>query len=97
MTLNSLIDKIYQRLFERIKKHEIRWILNFVIEETRAALCAGEEVKLQNLGTFRLNYRKGKKVRHPATGKIHSPPPHHAVCFIPAGSLKKIVRNYKKI
>lgn len=57
------------------------------------ALTTGERVHLIHFGSFHPVHRAAKKVRHPKTGKILTPPAYLTVSFTPAASLKNRLRE----
>ncbi|MFC1504692.1 HU family DNA-binding protein [Spirochaetota bacterium] len=97
MTVNSLINQLYERLYYRIKKHELRWIINFIIDEINKSLSNGEDVKLKKLGTFKLKHRKSKVIKLPKDQSLFKTKDHYIVQFIASKILKRSVAKYKKI
>jgi len=67
-------------------------ILRALLENMAKALADKQTVALRGFGSFHPVRRAAKKVRHPKTGKILTPPAYLTVSFTPATSLKNRLR-----
>jgi len=66
LTKADLVEKLYEEL--GFSKHESKEIVEFFFEALRAALEAGESVKLPGFGKFDLREKKQRPGRNPKTG-----------------------------
>lgn len=66
-TLSDIVDDIYKSDNTGLTKTQIAAITNNLI--TRMSLKGGEEVRINNLGTFTLAHRDARMGRNPATGE----------------------------
>ena len=68
-TLSNIVDDIYKNDNTGATKAQITTIVNNLITRVGDSLKGGEEVRLNNLGTFSLNHREARMGRNPATGE----------------------------
>ncbi len=66
MLKNELINKIQEKLTGKTKK-ECGEFIDAFVESITNALAKGDEVKIQNFGTFKLRNIKGHETINPAT------------------------------
>ena len=63
----DLVNKVYERT--SLSKASIQVAVNEFLAELVAELESGEEVKIAELGTFKIAVRKAHMGRNPATGE----------------------------
>lgn len=68
-TLSNIVDDIYKNDDTGATKTQITAIANNLITRVGDSLKNGEEVRLNNLGTFTLTHREARVGRNPATGE----------------------------
>ena len=89
-TKADIVDAICSKTGSNRK--DIRDIMDFFIEEVKAALVSQKVIELRGFGTFEIKIRKGrKKARNPKTGDIVSVNSHGIVTFRPGRELKQNV------
>ena len=64
-------------------------VVDLVVDKITGALAAGDQVRLNGFGTFRVKGRKGRTGVNPQTGASIEIPPSKAVNFKPATALKE--------
>ena len=68
-TLSDIVDDIYKNDNTGLTKTQIAAITNNLIARMGDSLKGGEEVRINNLGTFTLTHREARIGRNPATGE----------------------------
>ena len=68
-TLTEIVDEIHKNDNTGATKAQITAITNNLITRIGDSLKGGDEVRLNNLGTFTLTYRDARMGRNPATGE----------------------------
>ena len=68
-TLNEIVDEIHKNDDTGATKAQITAIANNLITRVGDGLKGGDEVRLNNLGTFSLTHREARMGRNPATGE----------------------------
>lgn len=68
-TLTEIVDEIHKNDNTGATKAQITVIANNLITRIGDSLKGGEEVRLNNLGTFTLSHRDARMGRNPATGE----------------------------
>ena len=68
-TLTEIVDEIYKNDNTKATKTLITAIANSLITRVGDSLKGGDEVRLNNLGTFTLTHRDARMGRNPATGE----------------------------
>ncbi len=68
-TLTEIVDEIHKNDYTGTTKAQITAIANNLITRVGASLKGGDEVRLNNLGTFTLTHREARVGRNPATGE----------------------------
>ena len=68
-TLTKIVDEIHKNDNTGATKAQITTITNNLITRVGDSLKGGEEVRLNNLGTFSLTHRDARMGRNPATGE----------------------------
>ena len=68
-TLNEIVDEIHKNNETGATKAQITAIANNLITRVGDSLRSGDEVRLNNLGTFNLTHRDARMGRNPATGE----------------------------
>ena len=79
-----------ERLFEEfgLNKREAKDLVEMFFEEIRAALQAGQQVKLSGFGNFNLRDKKQRPGRNPKTGEEIPISARRVVTFHPGQKLK---------
>jgi integration host factor subunit alpha len=91
MTKTELIEILKKEM--GLPRPQIESIASTLIEEIKAALLAGQPVKISGFGRFEVKTRAARRGRDPATGKIRTLPPRKNVSFTPSRLLKKGVNG----
>ena len=68
-TLTEIVDEIHKNDDTGTTKSQISSIANALITRVGDSLKNGEDVRLNNLGTFSLTHRDARMGRNPATGE----------------------------
>ena len=68
-TLSEIVDEIHKNDDTGATKAQITTIANNLITRVGDSLKGGDEVRLNNLGTFTLTHRNARMGRNPATGE----------------------------
>ena len=68
-TLTEIVDEIHKNDLTGATKAQITAITNALITRVGDSLEDGEDVRLNNLGTFTLTHRDARMGRNPATGE----------------------------
>ena len=68
-TLSDIVDDIHKNDETGATKAQITAIANNLITRVGDSLKNGEDVRLNNLGTFSLTHRDARMGRNPATGE----------------------------
>ena len=68
-TLTEIVDEIHKNDYTGATKAQITAIANNLITRVGDSLKGGDEVRLNNLGTFSLTHREARMGRNPATGE----------------------------
>ena len=68
-TLSDIVDDIHKNDETGATKAQITAIANNLITRVGDSLKSGNEVRLNNLGTFSLTHREARIGRNPATGE----------------------------
>ena len=68
-TLTEIVDEIHKNDLTGATKAQITAITNALITRVGDSLKGGEDVRLNNLGTFSLTHRDARMGRNPATGE----------------------------
>ena len=68
-TLTEIVDEIHKNDDTGATKAQITAIANALITSAGDSLKNGEDVRLNNLGTFSLTHREARMGRNPATGE----------------------------
>ena len=94
ITKADIVDAIYNKTGTNRK--EIRDIVDFFIDEVKAALVSHNVIELRGFGTFEIKIRKGRqKARNPKTGEILSVNSHGIAAFKAGRELRQDVWNLK--
>ena len=68
-TLTEIVDEIHKTDNTGATKAQITTIVNNLITRVGDSLKGGNEVRLNNLGTFSLTHRDARVGRNPSTGE----------------------------
>ena len=86
MTKKELADVIHTKI--GLSKRESAEIVAFFFDVTKERLAKGEGTKLPRFGSFRVQNRKARKGRNPATGDTIEIAERKAVVFKPSRFLR---------
>ena len=92
LTKAALADSLYQEL--GLSKREAKEIVESFFEELRAALEAGESVKVSGFGKFDLRDKRQRPGRNPKTGVEIPISARRVVTFRPGQKLRARVEAY---
>lgn len=92
LTKADMAEKLYEEL--GLNKREAKEIVEMFFEEIRAALEAGNQVKLSGFGNFDLRDKNQRPGRNPKTGEEIPICARRVVTFRPGQKLKARVEAY---
>jgi integration host factor subunit alpha len=92
LTKADMAEKLYEEL--GLNKREAKEIVEMFFEEVRAALEAGNQVKLSGFGNFDLRDKNQRPGRNPKTGEEIPICARRVVTFRPGQKLKARVEAY---
>ncbi len=92
LTKADMAEKLYEEL--GLNKREAKEIVEMFFEEVRAALEAGNQVKLSGFGNFDLRDKNQRPGRNPKTGEEIPISARRVVTFRPGQKLKARVEAY---
>lgn len=92
LTKAEMAEKLYEEL--GLNKREAKEIVEMFFEEVRAALEAGNQVKLSGFGNFDLRDKNERPGRNPKTGEEIPISARRVVTFRPGQKLKARVEAY---
>jgi len=92
LTKADMAEKLYEEL--GLNKREAKEIVEMFFEEVRAALEAGNQVKLSGFGNFDLRDKNQRPGRNPKTGEEVPICARRVVTFRPGQKLKARVEAY---
>jgi len=90
MKTSELIDAV--ALSQGVSKAEAKRNVDAVLDAIRLGIEQDHEVRLTNIGTFRVSEVAARKARNPATGDTIEVPAMNRVSFKASESLKQAVR-----
>jgi integration host factor subunit alpha len=91
MTKKELADVIHTRI--GLSKREAAEIVEFFFETVKGKLNKGEGIKIPKFGSFRVQNRKSRKGRNPATGDTIEIFKRKAVVFKPSKFLRDAINK----
>ena len=91
VTRVNLTEAIYEEI--GLSRKDSGDILDMIIEEMRAELVAGKEVKISSFGTFGLRKKNARIGRNPKTGKEAEITPRTVISFKPSQLMRKAVNQ----
>ena len=92
MTKKELADVIHTKI--GLSKRESAEIVEFFFDITKDRLSRGEGIKLPRFGSFRVQNRKARKGRKPATGETIEIAERKAVVFKPSRFLRDSIDKH---
>lgn len=92
LTKADMAEKLYEEL--GLNKREAKELVELFFEEVRAALEAGDQVKLSGFGNFGLRDKSQRPGRNPKTGEEIPITARRVVTFRPGQKLKARVEAY---
>ena len=92
LTKADMAEKLYEEL--GLNKREAKELVEMFFEEVRAALEAGDQVKLSGFGNFDLRNKNERPGRNPKTGEEIPISARRVVTFRPGQKLKARVEAY---
>jgi integration host factor subunit alpha len=91
MTKKELADVIHAKI--GLSKRESAEIVEFFFDMAKEKLSKGEGIKIPRFGTFRVQRRKSRKGRNPATGDTIQIEERRAVTFKPSRFLRDAINK----
>ena len=91
MTKADLVRAVHERV--GLSKKESAELVQFILDEIRAALARGEGVKLSGFGHFMVLERAARLGRNPKTGEEIRIAPRRAVVFRPSPLLRRRIEE----
>jgi len=95
MTKKELADVIHKKI--GLSKRESSEIVEFFFNLAKEKLSTGEDIKMPRFGSFRIQERKSRKGRNPATGETIQIAQRRAVVFKPSRFLRDALNNQKEV
>ena len=92
MTKKELADVIHTKI--GLSKRESAEIVEFFFDITKDKLAKGEGIKLPRFGSFRVQNRKARKGRNPATGETIEIAERKAVVLKPSRFLRDSIDKH---
>lgn len=80
----------------RLRKDEVKIVIEVVIDHIGRGLLKYGKVKLQNLFTLDVRKIKGRRIRNPQTGEIMYSKDYHRIGLIPSKRIKDGLKSFKK-
>lgn len=71
-----------------ISTKEAHKALDAVLDALTECMTAGEDVKIQNFGVFKIAFQDERQYRHPSTGELATASAHRKVTFRAGKALK---------
>lgn len=99
LNLSQLKNEVHKdkRIKElRLRKDEVKIIVDVVIEYMLKGLLREGKLKLQGLFTLEIRRAKGRKIRNPQTGEHMYSNDYNKIGIEPSKQLKEGLKNYKK-
>ncbi len=93
MTKKELADVIHKKI--GLSKRESSEIVEFFFSLAKEKLSSGEGIKMPRFGSFRIQERKERKGRNPATGETIQIARRRAVVFKPSRFLRDALNEVK--
>lgn len=93
MTKKELADVIHVKI--GLSRRESAEIVEFFFEQVKEKLAAGEGIKIPGFGSFRLQKRKARKGRNPATGGAIVISDRTVVTFKPSRFLRDSINEFQ--
>ena len=87
VTRVSVTEAIYEEI--GLSRKDSGDVLDMIIEEIRAELVGGKDVKISSFGTFSLRKKNARIGRNPKTGKEAEISPRTVISFRPSQILRK--------
>jgi len=87
VTRVSVTEAIYEEI--GLSRKDSGDVLDMIIEEIRAELVKGKDVKISSFGTFSLRKKNARIGRNPKTGKEAEISPRTVISFRPSQILRK--------
>lgn len=91
MTKKELAEVIHQKI--GLSKRESAEIVEFFFDMIKEQLSKGEGIKMPRFGSFRIQERKSRKGRNPATGDSIEIEKRKAVVFKPSRFLREALNK----
>ncbi len=93
ITRVSITEAIYEEI--GLSRKDSGDVLDMIIEEIKAELAGGNDVKISSFGTFALRKKNARVGRNPKTGVEAAITPRTVVSFKPSQILRKAVNGAK--
>ena len=93
ITRVSITEAIYEEI--GLSRKDSGDVLDMIIEEIKAELERGHDVKISSFGTFALRKKNARVGRNPKTGVAAEITPRTVISFKPSQILRKAVNGAK--
>lgn len=93
ITRVSITEAIYEEI--GLSRKDSGDVLDMIIEEIKAELERGNDVKISSFGTFALRKKNARVGRNPKTGVTAQITPRTVISFKPSQILRKAVNGTK--
>jgi len=92
MTKADIVEGVYDKLGGFSKK-EAAAMVETILDVIKAALVAGDKVKISRFGAFSVRAKKKRRGRNPKTGTPLDIEPRRVLTFKPSQALKKMLNS----
>lgn len=99
LKLSKLIHEVWkdERTRElRLRKDEVKVVVDVVIDHILKGLLSYGKIKLQGLFTLKIKEAKGRKIANPQTGEEMYSSDYNKISIEPSKRLKDGLKEYKK-
>jgi nucleoid DNA-binding protein len=92
MTKGELIKAVVAKKPSRTRSGEVEDIINTTLNEIKASLVKGSDVKIGGFGTFKVEHKAARPGRNPRTGADLVIPPRDVIKFKSSKELKESMK-----
>lgn len=93
VTRVNITEAIYEEI--GLSRKDSADVLDIIIDEIKAGLAEGNDVKISSFGTFGLRKKNARMGRNPKTGEEAEITPRTVISFKPSQILRKAVNGDK--
>lgn len=97
VVLVHYVHKVLLKNGNKISRHHIESILNFLMDELKNIIFLNKKIKLNNFGIFKLSRRGARKIKSILTGEIKIARATNKIQFFLQDNFKKLLIKYLNI